>query len=303
MAAQTTHNSSGPSSFTGTIEKGGRFEPEKGRYHLFVAYGGPWAARAFIAWKVKALEDIIGLTVVSARFGENGWAFAKVDPYPGVDRDPLYDSEYLKDLYYRAEPTYSGKITVPMLWDKKTESIVNNESADIVRIFNTAFNQLLPADKATIDLYPEPHRQEIDEVNEWTYETIHTGVYKAGWAKSQNEYEDAVITLFESVDRVEKILSAHEYLVGNTLTEADIRLFVTIIRFDAVYHGLFKCNLRTIRGGYPAIHLWLRKLYWNNRAFSETLRFDHVKTLYYSLLDVNPRGIVPLGPFPDILPL
>ncbi|KAI0718719.1 glutathione S-transferase [Cerioporus squamosus] len=289
------------SSFRDVIEKGGRFEPEKDRYHLFVSYGCPWATRTLIVRKLKGLEDFIGVTAVAPHLGENGWPFAKVDPFPGAERDPFYDSAYLKEIYQRADPNYTGRYTVPVLWDTKNETIVNNESSEIIRVFNTAFNHLLPADKAAVDLYPEELRSEIDELNGWVYETVNNGVYKSGFAKSQQAYEDAVYKLFDSLDRLEKILTGKDYLVGGRLTEADVRLFVTIIRFDVAYHGAFRCNIRTIRDGYPAIDLWLRKLYWNNPAFSETCNFVHIKEGYYQLN--NPHKIIPVGPIPNIRPL
>ncbi|EJF59296.1 glutathione S-transferase [Dichomitus squalens LYAD-421 SS1] len=292
-----------PSVFRSSIEKGGKFEPEKGRYHLYVAYSCPWATRTLIVRKLKGLEEFIGVTVVSPHFGPESWPFAKADPFPGADNDPLYGASHIKDIYYRADPNYSGRFTVPVLWDKKTETIVNNESSEIIRFLNTAFNDVLPADKAELDLYPEHLRQEIDEINDWVYNTVNNGVYRAGFASTQKAYEDAVLPLFESLDRLEKILAAKDYLVGDQLTEADVRLFVTIIRFDVAYYAHFKCNLRTIRDGYPAIHLWLRKLYWNNPAFSETCNFDHIKGGYYSIGHLNPYGIVPVGPIPNILPL
>lgn len=292
-----------PSSFRNTIEKEGKHKPEKDRYHLFVSYLCPWATRALIVRKLKGLEDIIGLTAVVPRLTENGWPFAKVEPFPGADRDPFYDSSYIKEIYLKAQPNFTGRFTVPVLWDKKLETIVNNESSEIIRIFNTAFNELLPADKAALDLYPERLRKEIDEINGWVYDTVNNGVYKTGFASTQKAYEDAVIPLFESLDRLEKILTGKDYLIGSQLTEADVRLFVTIIRFDTAYHGAFKCNLRTIRDGYPAIDLWLRKLYWKNTAFSESTNFEHIKHGYYAITKVNPTGVVPVGPVPDIRPL
>ncbi|KAM5543481.1 hypothetical protein V8D89_002732 [Ganoderma adspersum] len=292
-----------PSSFRNSIEKGGLFEPEKDRYHLYVSYGCPWATRTLIVRKLRGLEDIIGVTAVSPRLTADSWAFAKVDPFPGTDDDPLYGAAYLKELYYKANPEYKGRFTVPVLWDKKTGTIVNNESSEIIRFFNTAFNHLLPADKAALDLYPEPLRKEIDELNDWVYTTVNNGVYKTGFATTQKAYEEAVVPLFDSLDRLEKILEGKDYLIGHQLTEADVRLFVSIIRFDVAYHGAFKCNLRTIRDGYPAINLWLRKLYWNNSAFSETCKVDHIKGGYYSMKTLNPHGVVPVGPIPHILPL
>ncbi|KAL6302668.1 glutathione S-transferase [Sparassis latifolia] len=293
-----------PSSFRSFIEMGGQFAPEKGRYHLYVSYACPWATRTLITRKLKGLEDFIGVSVVSPHMGADGWPFAKADAFPGADDDPLYASDHVKDLYLRVQPNYEGRFTVPVLWDKKTETIVNNESSEIIRMFNSAFNELLPKNKAAIDIYPEPLRKEIDSVNEWVYDTVNNGVYKSGFASTQAAYEGAVVPLFASLDRLEKMLKGKDYLIGDQLTEADIRLFVTIVRFDPVYVGHFKCNLRTIRDGYPAIHLWLRKLYWKNSAFSSTCNFDHIKTHYYwSHTFINPHKVVPVGPIPNILAL
>ncbi|TEB24566.1 glutathione S-transferase [Coprinellus micaceus] len=255
------------STFRDVIERGGKFEPEHDRYRLYVAYSCPWATRTLIARKLKGLEDIIPVTIVSPRMDEHGWPFASVDPYPGAEHDPLYGSKHVKDLYLKADPDFGGRFTVPVLWDKKTETIVNNESSEIIRIFNSGFNSLLPADKAAVDLYPEELRGEIDSVNDWIYAGINNGVYRAGLSVSQQAYEKAVHDVFNSLDRVEKLLHGKDYLVGDRLTEADIRLFVTIVRFDPVYHGHYKCNFRTIRDGYPAIDAWLRKLYWTEDAF------------------------------------
>ncbi|EIW54853.1 glutathione S-transferase [Trametes versicolor FP-101664 SS1] len=293
-----------PSVFRNFVEKGGAFAPEKGRYHLYVSYACPWATRTLIVRKIKGLEEFIDVSVVSPRMGAHGWPFANVDAFPGADADPLFGAEHVKDLYMRVNPDYEGRFTVPILWDKKTSAIVNNESSEIIRMFNTAFNDQLPSDKAAIDLYPEALRGEIDGINEWVYDTVNNGVYKSGFATSQKAYEAAVVPLFESLDRLEKILTGKDYLVGDQLTEADIRLFVTIVRFDPVYVGHFKCNIRTIRDGYPAIDLWMRKLYWNNSAFSSTCNFEHIKTHYYwSHPQINPHRVVPVGPIPNILPL
>ncbi|TBU28070.1 glutathione S-transferase [Dichomitus squalens] len=293
-----------PSSFRNSIQKGGEFPPEKGRYHLYVSYACPWATRALIVRKLKGLEEFIDVSVVSPHMGEHGWPFATADAFPGADPDPLYGAQHVKDLYLRAKPDYDGRFTVPVLWDKKRETIVNNESSEIIRFLNTEFNDQLPADKAKIDLYPEHLRKEIDEINDWVYDTVNNGVYKSGFASTQKAYEAAVIPLFESLDRLERILQGKDYLVGNQLTEADVRLFVTIVRFDPVYVGHFKCNIRTIRDGYPALHLWLRKLYWGNDAFSSTCNFEHIKVHYYwSHPMINPHRVVPVGPIPNILPL
>ncbi|GLB42169.1 putative glutathione S-transferase [Lyophyllum shimeji] len=293
-----------PTSFRNSIEKGGRFEPEPDRYHLYVSLACPWATRTLIVRKLKGLEDIIPVTVVSPRMGTQGWPFANVDPFPGAGVDPLYKSEHVKDLYFKADPNYGGRFTVPVLWDKKNHTIVNNESSEIIRMFNTAFNDMIPAEKARVDLYPEELRAQIDEVNDWIYPSINNGVYPSGFATTQEAYEKAVIELFEALDKVEKILAGKDYLVGDKLTEADVRLFVTIIRFDPVYVGHFKCNIRTIRDGYPTIHTWLRKLYWKNEAFKSETDFNHIKTHYYwSHPSINPTRVVPVGPIPDINPL
>jgi len=236
--------------------------------------------------------------------GELGWPFASADKFPGANEDPLYGFSHVKELYLKADPDYGGRFTVPTLWDKKNHTIVNNESSEIIRMFNTAFNEIIPADKAAIDLYPSELHSEIDDINGWVYDTINNGVYKAGFASSTEAYEAAVYPLFESLDRIEKILNGKNYLVGDKLTEADVRLWVTIIRFDPVYVRHFKCNIRDIRNGYPAINLWMKKLYWNNPAFKDSTNFDHIKTHYFwSHPFVNPQRIVPVGPIPHIQPL
>jgi putative glutathione S-transferase len=292
------------SSFRNFIEKGGQFQPEKDRYHLYVSYACPWATRTLIVRKLKGLDDIIPVTVVSPRMGELGWPFASADKFPGANEDPLYGFSHVKELYLKADPDYGGRFTVPTLWDKKNHTIVNNESSEIIRMFNTAFNEIIPADKAAIDLYPSELHSEIDDINGWVYDTINNGVYKAGFASSTEAYEAAVYPLFESLDRIEKILNGKNYLVGDKLTEADVRLWVTIIRFDPVYVRHFKCNIRDIRNGYPAINLWMKKLYWNNPAFKDSTNFDHIKTHYFwSHPFVNPQRIVPVGPIPHIQPL
>ncbi|RDB24275.1 Glutathione S-transferase omega-like 2 [Hypsizygus marmoreus] len=290
--------------FRDFIEKGGRFEPQADRYHLYVSLACPWAHRTLIARKLKGLEDIIPVTIVSPMLGPQGWPFASVDPFPGADVDPLYNSEHIKDLYLKADPEYSARFSVPVLWDKQNHTVVNNESSEIIRIFNSAFNDLLPPEKAALDFYPTDLRSEIDAINEWVYSDINNGVYRAGVANTQSAYEKAVHEVFAALDKVEAILTGKDYLVGDQLTEADVRLYVTAIRFDPVYVGLFKCNIRTIRDGYPAIHKWLQKLYWNNDAFKATTDFEHIKTHYYAALSfINPTKIVPVGPVPHIIPL
>ncbi|KAL5526709.1 ECM4_3 [Sanghuangporus sanghuang] len=288
------------SSFRSTIEKGGRFEPEIGRYHIYASYACPWASRTLIVRKLKGLEDIISTAIVSPRMDKDGWPFANIDPFPGAEKDPLIGADHIKDIYLKAQPDYKDRYTVPVLWDKKLSTIVNNESSEIIRILNTAFNEFLSPEKAAIDIYPEKLRTGIDSINEWVYDRINNGVYKSGLAGTQEAYEKAVKLVFESLDRVEKILEGKDYLVGNQLTEADVRLYVTIVRFDVAYYGQCKCNFRTIRGGYPNIHRWLRQLYWNNPAFNSTTDFIHIKTGYYS---ASPNRIIPLGPVPHIEPL
>ncbi|EIN11188.1 glutathione S-transferase [Punctularia strigosozonata HHB-11173 SS5] len=282
----------------------GKFEPEKGRYHLYVSLACPWAHRTLIVRKLKGLEEIIPIHVVSPHLGEHGWPFASADPYPGADVDPLFDAKHMKDLYLRVDPQYQARCSVPMLWDTKLSTIVNNESSEIIRMLYTAFDALLPESVASLDLYPEAHRKEIDDMNEWVYDTVNNGVYKAGFAGTQKAYEDAVLPLFASLDKLEQTLEGKDYLVGDRLTEADIRLYPTIIRFDVVYATHFKCNIRTIRSGYPNLHRWLRKLYWTVPAFGETTNFDHIKVHYFwSHPMINPHRIVPVGPLPHILSL
>ncbi|KAJ7087297.1 glutathione S-transferase [Mycena belliarum] len=291
-------------SFRNFIEPGGKFAPEKDRYHLYVSYACPWATRTLIVRKLKGLDDIIPVTVVSPRMGNSGWPFADADAFPGAEADPLFKAQHVKDLYLRANEDYEGRFTVPFIWDKKNNTIVNNESSEIIRMFNTAFNDMIPADKAALDFYPAEHRAEIDELNEWIYPEINNGVYRSGFATTQTAYETAVKIVFEGLDKAEKILTGKDYLVGGRLTEADIRLWVTIIRFDPVYVGHFKCNFRTIRDGYPAINAWMKALYWKNPAFKDSTNFEHIKTHYYwSHASINGTRIVPMGPIPDIQPL
>jgi len=290
-----------PASFRNSIQKGGQFPPEAGRYHLYVSLACPWAHRTLIVRKLKGLEDIIAVSTVSPRMGSDGWPFSNVDEFPGATTDPVNNSNHVKDLYLKADPDYGGRFTVPVIWDTKTGTIVNNESSEIIRVLNTDFNDMISPEKAALDYYPANLRQEIDEINAWIYDTVNNGVYKSGFAVTQKAYEAAVHPLFDSLDRIEKILEGKEYLIGGSLTEADIRLYTTIIRFDPVYHGHFKCNFRTIRGGYPNINRWLKNLYWNNDAFKSTTDFDHIKTHYYwSHPSINPTRVVPVGPIPNI---
>ncbi|KAG8949807.1 S-glutathionyl-(chloro)hydroquinone reductase [Tulasnella sp. 419] len=282
-------------SFRNNIEVGGLHAPEKDRYHLYISYGCPWSQRASILRKLKGLDEFIGMTVVSPRMSPESWAFKKADDYPGTEDDPLYGASRIRELYLKSDPDYGGRFTVPMLWDKKLEKVVNNESAELIRIFNTGFNDILPSEKAAIDVYPEALRKDIDSVHEWVSDTINSGVYKAGLAKTQKEYEVAVNALFASLDRLEGMLKGNTYLIGNTLTEVDVRLFTPLIRFDPIYYGIYKCNLGSIRHDYPELNRWMKNLYWNNPAFKETTNFDHSKVTYYLAdttfnLQLNPNA-------------
>ena len=265
----------------------GGLPAEEGRYHLYVSLACPWAHRALIFRKLKGLESLIGLTVVSPDMLKNGWEF-----HP---EEPLYGFEFAYQLYSKANPEYTGRVTVPILWDKKEQTVVCNESAEIIRIFNSAFNELTGNRD---DYYPEALREEIDEINAFVYPNINNGVYKCGFATKQEAYEEAFDSLFSALDRVESILGEHRYLVGNTLTEADWRLFTTMIRFDAVYVGHFKCNRNRI-ADYPNLSNYIRDLY-QYRGVGETVDMDHIKRhYYYSHESINPTRIVPKGPDQD----
>ena len=265
------------------------FKAEPGRYHLYVSYACPWAHRTLIFRKLKKLEDVISVSVVHHFMGENGWTFLKED---GATGDDLYGYDYLHQIYTRADPHYSGRVTVPVLWDKKTETIVSNESAEIIRMLNEAFDEW---GDASLDFYPEEHRAEIDTINDIVYEKVNNGVYRAGFATTQEAYEEAVTQLFATLDKLENRLLRQRYLVGNQLTEADWRLFTTLVRFDTVYVGHFKCNIRRI-ADYPNLSNYLRELF-QVPGVAETVNMLHIKAHYYgSHKTINPTGIVPVGP-------
>jgi glutathionyl-hydroquinone reductase len=267
----------------------GGFKAESGRYHLIVSLACPWAHRTLIFRRLKGLEDMISLSVVHWLLSERGWTF---DEGPGVIPDPIFRARELREFYLKARPDFSGRVTVPVLWDKKTSTIVNNESSEIIRMFNSAFNAVGAADG---DFYPADLRAEIDALNARVYETVNNGVYRAGFATTQEAYEEAFRALFETLDILEARLTTQRFLFGERLTEADWRLFTTLIRFDPVYFGHFKCNLREI-ADYPALQRYLRELYrWPK--VSDTVDFFHIKHHYYaSHLKINPSGIVPIGP-------
>jgi len=268
------------------------FPAEPERYHLYVSLACPWAHRTLIFRRLKGLEDIVGLSVVDPYMAENGWAFSAGE---GCVGDTVNDARFMYEIYTRAQPDYSGRVTVPVLWDKRKNTIVNNESSEIIRIFNSGFDALTGNNA---DYYPEALREKIDAVNAEVYEAINNGVYKCGFATTQEAYEDAFDALFAALDRIEERLSRQRYLCGGRLTEADWRLFTTLIRFDAVYVGHFKCNLRRI-ADYPNLSNYLRELY-QVPDVAETCNMRHIKQHYYtSHTSINPTQIVPKGPALD----
>lgn len=265
------------------------FKAESGRYHLYISLACPWASRTLIMRKLKGLEDHISLSIAHPLMLENGWTFADD---PGVIKDSIFNSDYLYQVYLKADPHYTGRVTVPVLWDKKTNTIVSNESAEIMRMFNTAFNDITGNYD---DYYPEHLQAEIDAMNDFVYPNINNGVYKAGFSTNQEVYEKEVKNLFAALDKLEEHLADKDYLVGNQLTEADIRLFTTLVRFDPVYFGHFKCNIKALVD-YPNLWNYTKRLY-NHAAIAETVDFDHIKQHYYgSHKTINPTGVVPVGP-------
>ena len=269
------------------------FNATAGRYHLYVSLACPWAHRVLIMRTLKGLEQIIPVSVTHWLMGEQGWSFA---PGDGVVPDPLFSSRYLHEVYSRADATYTGRATVPVLWDKHTQTIVNNESSEIIRILGSAFD-VVGAKPG--DYYPVPLRPEIDAVNDRVYETLNNGAYRCGFATNQTAYEEAVVPLFDTLDWLEERLAASRFLCGEHLTEADIRLFTTLIRFDSVYHGHFKCNIRRIVD-YPNVWGYTRDMY-QLPGIAGTVDFGHIKRHYYgSHKRINPTGIVPIGPVLDL---
>mmetsp|Transcript_11049 Transcript_11049/g.23682 ORF Transcript_11049/g.23682 Transcript_11049/m.23682 type:complete len:328 (-) Transcript_11049:53-1036(-) len=271
----------------------GGFKAETGRYHLYISLACPWAHRTLIMRELKGLHDIISISVVNWVMLEKGWTF---EANPGVIPDPINSANFMHEIYTLDNPQYSGRVTVPVLFDKQTRKIVSNESSEIIRMLTEAFDDLpgvLPG-----DYYPAEHRAEIDQVNERVYNGINNGVYKAGFATAQGAYEEAVAGLFAALDWAEERLAAQRYLVRGRLTEADVRLFTTLVRFDAVYVGHFKCNLRRI-ADYPAVSAYLRDLY-QTKGFGDTVNMQHIKGHYYqSHVMINPSGVVPAGPSLD----
>jgi putative glutathione S-transferase len=277
----TPDGSAGP---TGT----GGFKAEPGRYRLYVALICPWASRTLIARKLKGLEEIISVTIVNPQLTSQGWAFGG---YDGADDDPQFDSQYLHEIYTRANPTYTGRATVPVLWDMKQNVMVNNESADILRMLDTAFEEIIPSD---IRLYPEEFAAEIEELNPRIYNALNNGVYKAGFTKSQSSYEEAVNDVFAMLDELEERLEGQDFLIGNRLTETDIRTFVTLIRFDVAYHGLFKTNRKQI-ADYVNLYRYMERIL-HLPGVLDTVSIEHITAGYYSIKELNPAGIRPTGP-------
>lgn len=278
----TADGSAGPSGSSG-------FEAEAGRYHLYISLACPWAHRTLIFRKLKKLENLISLSIVDYEMGSNGWKFSDRE---GAIPDAIHNAGYMYEIYTAADPQYSGRVTVPVLWDKKKNTIVSNESSEIIRMFNSAFDELTGSNA---DFYPQDLRQEIDTVNDRIYHNVNNGVYKSGFATTQQAYEEAFNALFEVLEELEERLSQHRYLAGDRLTEADWRLFTTLIRFDAVYVGHFKCNKKRI-SDYPNLQNYLLELY-QYPGVAETVDMVHIKEHYYgSHESINPHRVVPLGP-------
>lgn len=281
--------------FRGWVRADGstEFEPEPGRYHLYVCYACPWAHRTIIVRQLKRLEECISMSAVDPiRTDEEGWSFREGD---GHGPDPVNGFDFLKQAYLATDPDYQGRVTVPVLWDKRSGKIVSNNDDDLMRMLNSEFDAFGASE---VNLVPPDLEPEIDRLNQLIYETVNNGVYRAGFASSQKAYEEAVYPLFDTLDLLEVRLTRNDFLFGDQVTETDWRLFVTLIRFDAVYHGHFKCNLRRI-ADYPNLHRYLKNLYRIGNI-AETVNFDHIKRHYYVTHDdINPTGIVPAGPAAD----
>jgi putative glutathione S-transferase len=265
------------------------FQPEAGRYHLYVSMACPWAHRTLVVRKVKKLESVISVSVVEPLMAENGWTFGEVGT---PTEDGVQGVRLLHQIYTAAQPNFTGRVTVPVLWDRKTRTIVNNESSEIIRMLNAEFDAF---GDSSVDLYPESLRTEIDELNAYVYPNINNGVYRCGFATTQEAYEEAFVALFEALDEIDRRLAGKRFLNGSALTEADWRLFTTLVRFDAVYVGHFKCNKRRI-ADYAHLSGYLRELY-QIPGIADTVNMDHIKRHYYeSHGTINPSGVVPVGP-------
>ena len=281
----TADGSAGPTGQAG-------YKAEASRYHLYVSLACPWASRTLMIRTLKGLEDMISISVVHPLMLEHGWTFEEGE---GVIGDPIFKARYLHEIYTAVKPDYTGRVTVPVLFDKKTKTIVNNESSEIIRMLNTAFDGL---GAKPGNYVPDQWLEEIDTVNDFVYHRINNGVYKAGFATKQEVYEEEVTTLFAALDQMEERLAGQDYLVGNRLTEADIRLFTTLVRFDTVYFGHFKCNLKPLTA-YPKLWAYTKRIY-QLPGMAQTVNFDHIKRHYYgSHKTINPTGVIPMGPTLD----
>ncbi|KAI4596824.1 hypothetical protein KJ359_005167 [Pestalotiopsis sp. 9143b] len=301
-------------SWHGIVAPDSRFPPEAGRYHLYIGLFCPFAHRANLVRHLKGLQEKIPISIVKPYpkgddKGWPGWQFPGAqgpdDVYEGATEDKLFGSKYLHEVYFKADADYKGRYSVPLLWDTKENTAINNESHELLRWLPTAFNNILPegSPERKLTLYPEHLRPAIDEIGEWMQRDLNTGVYKAGFATDQETYNKNVPVVFAALNHLEQIIhqNAGPYILGKELTELDIRAYATIIRFDAVYVQHFKCNLGTIRGNYPVIHEWLKNLYWNVTGFRETTDFTHIKENYTKSHDkINPLAITPMGPYPDV---
>ena len=281
----TADGSAGPTGQAG-------YKAEANRYHLYVSLACPWASRTLMIRTLKGLEDMISISVVHPLMLEHGWTFEEGE---GVIGDPIFQARYLHEIYTAVKPDYTGRVTVPVLFDKKTKTIVNNESSEIIRMLNTAFDGL---GAKPGNYVPDQWLEEIDAVNDFVYHRINNGVYKAGFATKQEVYEEEVASLFAALDQMEERLAGQDYLVGNRLTEADIRLFTTLVRFDTVYFGHFKCNLKPLTA-YPKLWAYTKRIY-QLPGIAQTVNFDHIKRHYYgSHKTINPTGVIPMGPTLD----
>ncbi|KAG4254711.1 glutathione S-transferase [Fusarium proliferatum] len=307
MSFRQTHQ--GPEdAWHGIIEAHGQFPPEQGRYHLYIGLFCPFAHRVNIVRHLRGLESVIDASIVRPfpKGDENGWPglqFLGDDPYEGATKDKVHGLKHLHELYFKADPNYKGKYSVPVLWDTKEDTIVSNESAEMLRWLPSAFTDSSPERECSLDLYPAHLQTIIDSISVWMQRDLNVRVYKAGFSTTQTAYEDNVTTVFAALNHLEKLLHQHggPYILGSSLTEVDVRAFPTVIRFDTLYVQHCKCNLGTIRGSYPIIHEWMKNLYWNVYGFQETTNFQHIKDFYIKNQgNINPLGIVPIGPFPDV---
>ncbi|OAG16847.1 hypothetical protein CC77DRAFT_1033861 [Alternaria alternata] len=304
MSGKEIHKYGTDDGWHGVIKEGGEFPPEKDRYHLYIGLFCPFAHRPNLVRHLKHLQIYLPVSIVRPYpKGEPGWRFDAT--YPNATPDHLFNSQFMHQLYFRDDPAYKGKYSVPLLWDKKSNRIVNNESAEMLKWLPSAFNSVQEnSDKAKeLDFYPQELRQKIDDISPWLQSLICAGVYKAGFAPNQEDYEKGVIPLFAALNRLEELVHSNggPYILGTKLTELDVLAYPTIVRFDTVYSQHFKTNLGSIRHDYPVLNNWLKNLYHNVEGFKESTDFKHIKENYTkSHKDINPLSITPLGPYPDV---